>query len=148
MPFPLTLVDFNDQSELMRINPDASITVLNWNRVIDLSLQSPDADMGFLIAMCQVLYAARDNFVEIPVATSDALGAHYTGDVVMNVKGEKLGPGPVYGMTQDFVWQVNWKLLETIHGNIAVTDDNAAMVGFLNMFFAARDNFLVQEYVP
>jgi hypothetical protein len=147
MPFPLTLVDVCDQSELMRINPDASITVLNWHRIIDLSLTPPDDAMGFLIAMCRVLYAARDNFSETSVANSDAMGVHYTGDVVKNVKGEKLSPGPIYGMTKDFVWQVNWNLLATLRG-VAVTHDNAAMMGFLNLFFAARDNFVVQEFIP
>ena len=149
MPFPLTLIDFSPaQPELMRINPDASVTVLDWNRVIDWALKPPTDDMGFLIAMCQVLRAARDNFVETSIAQSDAMGATYGGDIIINVKGEKPGPGPIYGMTDDFVWQVNWKRLQDIHGKIVVNDRNAATVGFLNLFFAARDNSVVCEFIP
>jgi len=149
MPFPLTLVDFSTtQPELMRINPDASITVLDWNRVIDWSLETPDDDMGFVIAFCQVLRAARDNFIETSIVDSDVMGTTYGGDITMNVKGEKPGPGPIYGMTNDFVWQVNWKRLQNIHGKIVVNETNAATVGFLNLFFAARDNFVVREFTP
>lgn len=58
------------------------------------------------------------------------------------------GLGPIYGTTDEFVWQDNWKRLETIYGKIKVNDANAARVGFLNLFFAAWDNFIVQEFAP
>jgi hypothetical protein len=142
MKFPLLLVDFSDKPEIMRINPDASVTVLDWNRVIFWATETPNTDTGFLIAFCQVLLAARYNFVETSLAESDAMGETYRGVSVINVKGEHPGMGNIYGMTEDFVWQVNWKLLETIYQKILVTPEVAATVGFLNLFFAARDNFV------
>jgi hypothetical protein len=148
MPFPLIFIDFSNQSEMMRINPDASITILDWNRIIDWSLTPPDDDMGFVVAFCQILRAARDNFIETSVADSDAMGRSYAGDVIVNVRGENPGPGPIYGLTDDYVWQVEWSKLETIQGRIAIDDENAATVGFMNLFFAARDNFVVCDYIP
>lgn len=142
MPFPLILTDFTDQPEMMRINPDASITVLDWKRVLDWSIATPTRETGFLIAFCRVLQGARYNFLETSIADSDAMEATYHGLTVINQKGEHPGSGGgIYGMTEDFVWQINWKALEKIERS-CVTPDNAALFGFLNLFFAGRDNFV------
>jgi hypothetical protein len=155
MPFPFLLKDHSGlrAHELARINPDASITVLDWERVIDWSCNDPFETDGLIVGLSQVLCAARFNFVETTRATSDRSGADYQGETMENRQGnigcqiydDTLTPIIVLKLS-DFKWQVNWRQIETgMRKYPVVTNDTALFVGLMRLFYAAKDNFVTHK---
>lgn len=153
MPFPFVLNDFSGLSEIARINPDGSITVLAWDRVYNWSVENPKQTDGFIVSICQILRAARYNFVETPLAESNRMGENfrlsqninYPGNIGFRLFNQSLDP-IVELDVEDHIWEVNWsKVLDAHLKHPSATDDTAVFVGFLRLFLAAQDNLVMRR---
>jgi hypothetical protein len=148
MKFPFVLNDFAAGRELLRINPDASITVLEWEAIETWARTPVCIESGVLIAICRVISAARYNFIETAKDESDQMGRAYQGPTkIVGVRGERFISGLIYGLTKEYVWQVNWPLIESIRAKERMdTTNNVISVGLSNLFLAAKDNFVTEPF--
>lgn len=148
MKFPLVLTDVGTDRELLRINPDASITVLDWDSIETWARSEVCAETGVLTAFCRVISAARDNFVETTKDESDRMGRSYSGPAGrIGARGERFISGRVYGLTADYVWQVNWPVIEIMrHEKRVDTGQSAVALGLSKLFIAAKDNFITVSF--
>ena len=150
MTYPLVLAP-NGQ-EIMRINYDASTSV-RWQQVLHHRYEPMTELNVVVIRLCEVLLAARDNFVETPWDVSNGWHDKWNHYVCQIDYLEKVPPlrqvfftvsndnGVIVRINRDGMWTVQWPQVVDAARLPLDTAWAVPLIGFSRVLVAARDRF-------
>jgi len=160
MPYPLVIAP-NGQ-EIMRINLDASISVL-WDKVLHHRYESPTPLNVAVIKCCELLWAAKDNFVPMSWEDSAKLAdqwdhfstyVDYLESPLVSARyqftvytARMFLPELIARVNMDGSWSVQWPQVEEVALWTSWTAPNVALVGFCRLLIAAKHRFLTAPWI-
>lgn len=150
MPYPLMLAPSGQ--EIMRINYDATTSV-RWDRVVHHRYEPITPRNLVLVRLCEVLLAARDNFVVTPWDVSDGWHDKWNHfvcqiDYLVLVPPEAKmfftvanNEGVIARINRDGTWAIQWPKIEDASRMVIDTSWEVPLIGFARLLIAARDRF-------
>jgi hypothetical protein len=151
---PVYIVSQRD-SVIARINADRSWSV-KWDEVAIQAFEHPDTKNIAVSAICRLLLAARDNFLEEKWDTRFPEWTNATCKVAC-YHAEKSPVFSLFGshlmdyVTLDGQWAVDWHEVSYTHAFTSAERHRwgfVAISGFCALLVAAKDNFITVPFPP
>jgi hypothetical protein len=158
MPYPLVLAPNGE--DIMRINHDGSISV-KWDRVLHYRYQPDKPQHKVVMRVCELVLAARDNFVQTSWEESDSWSdkwQHYMAQIIYTEAVPSHGR-PYFTVTNGFLdviaainkdgkWQIDWPRVDEVARLPIDSKEVVTVIGFCRLMVAAKYRFPAEKWQP
>lgn len=158
MPYPLVLAPNGE--EIMRINHDGSISA-KWDRVLHYRYVEDTPKTKLVWRVCELVLAARDNFVQTAWVVSDDWKEKWNHfmvhlDYAENAPSKGV---PYFTVTNGFLdviacinrdgkWSIDWPRVEEVARAAIETPNVVTVVGFCRLLVAGQYRFRTEPWTP
>jgi hypothetical protein len=156
MSYPLVIAPNGE--EIMRINHDGSISA-KWDRVLDHRYRPETPQNKIIVRLCELVLAARDNFVQTSWAQSDEWKEKW-GHFMVHIDYVAHAPAkgvPYFTMTNGYLdliavidkdgkWCIDWPRVEDVARLPIDSVHVVTVIGFCRLMVAAKYRFPTEPW--